>query len=471
MPVFCAQTDLPVSREEAFAWHARPGALPRLLPPFDPVRVRQSGGSIENGARVVLAAGPLGMVELIAEHDLYEPPVRFRDRLVSSPLRRWEHVHAFEDLGGDRSRLTDRIEYELPLGAVGDLGDRLVVSQKLAAMFAYRHRVTRDDLSLHAQLAALGTTPKTVLVSGASGLVGRTLCAMLSTGGHTVHRLTRSEPDEPGEFRWKPSERAIDPKALESVDAIVHLAGESIMGRWNEAKKRRIRQSRVESTRWLAELATEMPTRPALVTASAIGWYGDRGDAIQTEDAPAADDFLADVCGEWEAAAEPAREAGLRTAHVRLGIVLSPAGGALANMLPAFKVGAGGPVGDGSQFWSWIAIDDAAGLFAWAALNDAVSGPINATAPNPATSAEFADTLGRVLNRPTFLKVPAVAAKLAFGEMAEALLLASARVVPERTEQTGYRFRFADLTEALRHLLGRNRSGGCESVPDEAIAD
>ena len=461
MPTFCATTELPASQDEAFAWHARMGALPRLLPPFDPVRVKRSDHSIEDGSRVTLAAGPMGAFELVAEHDRYTPPTLFRDRLVSSPFRQWEHEHRFEKLGETRSRLIDEITYELPLGPVGDLGDRLVVSGKLDAMFAYRHRVTRDDLALHGQLATLGTTPKTVLVTGASGLVGRTLCAMLSTGGHTVHKVTRGQTDQPNEFGWSPKDRAIDPAALEGVDAIVHLAGESIIGRWNSEKKQRIRRSRVDSTDWLAGLVQQMPGKPALITASAIGWYGDRGDEIQTESAPVADDFLADVCREWEAAAEPAAQAGHRIAHVRLGIVLSPEGGALANMLPAFKLGAGGPVGDGSAYWSWVAIDDAAGLFAWAALNDAVSGPLNATAPQPLTSGAFADVLGDVLNRPTFLKVPAFAARAAFGEMADALLLASARVHPERTVESGYRFRFDDLGEALRHLLGKNRCVRC----------
>ena len=460
MTIFQARTPLPVDRETAFAWHARPGALPRLLPPWEDIRVVQTAGNIENGARVVLGVKPPGSpvrVELVAEHDSYQPPELFRDRLVETPLdaiRLWEHVHRFDvdDDDPDRCVLTDRIEYELAFGPAGRWAEGAVMHDKLDAMFAYRHRITRDDLAFH---QAVGSTPKTVLVTGASGLVGRTLCAMLSTGGHTVRKLTRSKPDEPGEFRWLPSDNQIDEGALDGVDAVIHLAGESIMGRWNETKKRRIRQSRVNSTRLLAERIAAMGSKPALVVASAIGWYGDRPGQVQTETDPAADDFLADVCREWEAAADPAREAGARVAHVRLGIVLSPEGGALANMLPAFKLAAGGPVGRGEQVWSWVARDDAAAMFAWAALSDHVSGAVNATAPNPVTSKQFATTLGRVLGRPAVLPAPALALRALFGEMADALLLASADVRPERTTELGYEFRFPELEDALRHLLGK----------------
>ena len=466
MPVLRVETELPASQEDAFAWHARPGALPRLLPPFEPVRVQQSAGTIEDGARVVLRIEPtplpLGLT-WVAEHDSYDPPHLFRDRQVSGPFKRWEHTHRFEPRdpaadGSPRCQLIDSIEYEPPLGALGAMADRVLIEEKLAAMFRYRHRVTREDLTFHADLAAtLAGQRKTVLVTGASGLVGRSVCAILSTGGHTVRKLTRSEPDEPGEFQWKPSKGAIDPAALEGVDAVVHLAGESIVGRWNEEKKRRILRSRVDSTRLLAETVGALPNRPALIVASAIGWYGSRGDAVQTEDSPAAETFLADVCEQWEAAAQPAREAGCRTAHLRLGIVLSPEGGALANMLPAFKFGGGGAVGDGSQWWSWIARDDAASLFVAAALDDRYAGVFNAVAPNPVTSRTFAEVLGDVLNRPTFLRVPKVAARVAFGEMADALLLASARVAPERTLAAGYRFRCVELADALAHLLGREQ--------------
>ena len=474
MTMFQAQTPLPVDRETAFAWHARPGALPRLLPPWEDIRVIQSAGNIENGARVVLGVKPPGSpvrVELIAEHDSYQPPELFRDRMVETPLdaiKLWEHVHRFDpaddaddtaaddtddEAAADSCILTDRIEYELAFGPAGRWAEGAVMRDKLDAMFAYRHRVTRDDLAMH---RAIGSDPKTILVTGASGLVGRTLCAMLSTGGHTVRKLTRSKPDEAGEFQWLPSDGQIDEGALDGVDAVIHLAGESIMGRWTETKKRRIRQSRVNSTRLLAERIAAMDSKPAFVVASAIGWYGDRPGQVQTETDPVADDFLADVCREWEAAADPAREAGARVTHVRLGIVLSPEGGALANMLPAFKFAAGGPVGSGEQVWSWIARDDAAALFAWAALSDQVNGPINATAPHPVTSRQFATILGRVLSRPAVLPAPAFALRALFGEMADALLLASADVRPERTTELGYEFRFTDLEDALRHLLGRD---------------
>ena len=459
--MFTAETTLPVDCQTAFAWHARPGALPRLIPPWEPIRIVQSAGSIQDGARVVLQVRPAGVpvVELVAEHDRYEPPYLFRDRLVRSPFAKWEHLHRFQEHGNDQCRLIDQIDYELPLGAIGQLADAAVVSKKLAAMFAYRHQTTRDDLAFHQRHSA---QPRTILVTGASGLVGDVLCPLLSTGGHTVRKLTRSQPDEPNEYQWDPRQGTLDEAALDGVDAVIHLAGESIIGRWTDAKKRRILDSRVETTRLLARRIAAMNSKPALVTASGINFYQDGSDRDRqqdreprTEASPSGDDFLSEVCRQWEGAADPAREAGARVAHVRLGMVLSPEGGALAKMLPAFRMGLGGPVGDGRQVWSWVARDDAASIFAWAALSNEVSGPVNATAAESMTSRQFGKTLADVLGRPAVLPVPAFAARLALGEVADELLLASLDVRGDRTRQLGYQFRFDALEPALRHMLGK----------------
>lgn len=454
MPRFEQSVDLPVSAEAAFQWHESPGALERLTPPWEPVSVEEKTGGIKNGDRVVLKlkVGPVPL-RWVAEHSGYDPPKKFEDTQLSGPFAKWHHVHAFTELDQRRSRLSDQIEYELPLGFLGRLFGGGMTENKLDAMFAYRHRVTRDDLMFH---ATHSQSPQKIAVVGASGLVGSTLCPLLTTGGHEVVKLTRSTPDEPNERQWNPSEGKLDASAISDCDAVIHLAGESIMGRWTDEKKQRIRDSRVNSTRLIADTMAKIENGPkTLVVASAIGFYGDRGDEQLTEDSAPADDFLAEVSKEWEAAADAAREAGIRVVHVRLGIVISSAGGALANMITPFKLGLGGPVGSGDQYWSWIAIDDAAAIFAWAALDDTVSGVVNATAPKPATNREFTKTLAEVINRPAFIPVPKFGVGLAFGEMGHALLLASARVLPERTQSLGYKFRFTDLDDALRHELGK----------------
>jgi uncharacterized protein (TIGR01777 family) len=249
----------------------------------------------------------------------------------------------------------------------------------------------------------------------------------------------------------------VDPSRFDGVDAVVHLAGENIAaGRWTSARKAEIRQSRVEGTRRLCEALARLAQPPRVfVSASAIGFYGDRGAQTLTEESGAGSGFLPDVCREWEAATEPASQAGIRVVNLRFGMVLSPAGGALQKMLPPFKLGLGGRIGSGAQFMSWIAIDDAVGAIHQALSAESLRGPVNAVAPTPVTNAEFARTLARILRRPAFMPVPQFAARLAFGEMADALLLASARVMPVRLQESGYHFRFPELEGALRHMLRR----------------
>ncbi|MEX0701694.1 MAG: TIGR01777 family oxidoreductase [Planctomycetales bacterium] len=296
-----------------------------------------------------------------------------------------------------------------------------------------------------------------VAVTGSSGLVGSALAPYLTAGGHEVVRIVRRPARGADEMSWDPSEKSLDSTALRGIDAVVHLAGESIAGgRWNAEKKRRIRDSRVDGTRLLAEALAAAEEGPRVfVCASAIGYYGSRGAEILTEASAAGRDFLADVCREWEAAADPARAAGVRVVHLRFGMILDPAGGALAKMLTPFKLGAGGRIGDGRQYWSWIARDDVLDVVLRALTEDDLAGPVNTVSPNPATCGEFTKTLGRVLSRPTIFPMPAFAARLAFGEMADALLLASQRVVPQRLQRSGHRFRHPELEAALRHMLGR----------------
>ena len=299
-----------------------------------------------------------------------------------------------------------------------------------------------------------------VAVSGSSGLVGSALVPHLTAGGHQVARLVRSRAASPGEIAWNPEAGTIDSAALEGFGAIIHLAGESIAhGRWTEAKKNRIRDSRVGSTRLLTAAIAGLSRPPqVLVCASAIGYYGDRGDELLKEDSPPGDDFLAGVCRAWEEAAEAAARRGVRVVQHRFGMILSTAGGALAKMLLPYRLGAGGPIGTGRQYVSWITLDDALGAIGHALATVTLRGPVNTVSPHPVTSREFARALGRVLHRPAILPLPAFAARLMFGEMADALLLSSQRVDPARLLSSGYHFLHPDLELALCHLLGRTVS-------------
>jgi uncharacterized protein (TIGR01777 family) len=299
-----------------------------------------------------------------------------------------------------------------------------------------------------------------VAVSGASGLIGTALVRALRMKGHRVSALVRRTPG-PGEIGWDPEGGRLDPKDLEDLDAIIHLAGENVGARWTAARKQRIRNSRVRGTRLLSEAMAQTRKRPSvLVSASAIGIYGSRGDEVIAEESSlgdAAHDFLAAVGQEWERAAEPARAAGIRVVHSRFGLVLSPDGGALGRMLLPFRLGLGGRLGSGSQWMSWISIDDVVSALLHLLVTDTLVGPVNVTAPEPVRNRDFTHILGRVLSRPTLFSVPAVALRLALGEMADGTLLSSVRALPQRLLASGFRFAYPDLESALRHVLRRER--------------
>jgi uncharacterized protein len=303
----------------------------------------------------------------------------------------------------------------------------------------------KGDISMH------------ILVTGASGLIGSALVSALTSIGFEVTRLVRRQPQS-GEKAayWNPLTGSIDVSALDGVDAVVHLAGENIAQRWTPANKVNIRDSRVKGTQILCEALTRLASPPdVLVSASAIGYYGDRGEEVLTEESPPGRGFLAEVCRAWEAATEPARQTGLRVVQLRFGVVMSSAGGALAKILPPFRLGLGGTLGSGRQYMSWIALDDAVGAIQQAIVTDSLQGPTNAVAPQAVSNQEFTKTLGKVLGRPTVVPLPAFAARLMFGEMADELLLASARVQPVKLLASGYHFRYPELEGALRHLLAR----------------
>ena len=456
METFIRRTWLPVSAEVAYDWHLRPGAFSRLTPPWEQVRVVKGVHPLLEGSRVEIdvAMGPTWK-RWIAEHRGFVPGRQFMDVQIAGPFASWTHTHSLEPDGAG-CILEDRIEYAVPLGAIGRMLGGGMVRRKLDRMFRYRHQVTAADLALH---QSAGTRPMKILVSGSTGLVGTALVPLLMTAGHEVVRLVRSKAASPSKemVHWDPSHGSIDTAGLEGLDAVVHLAGEPIAkGRWNAEKKRRIHESRGPATKLLCEALAKLKSPPkTLVSASAIGYFGNRGDEILTEQSPPGSGFLVDVCRDWEEATAPAKLAGIRVVNLRVGVVLTPQGGALKEMLTPFKMGVGGIMGSGKQFWSWITLDDLLGSIVHSLNTEALAGPVNAVAPQAATNRDFTKTLGKVLNRPTIFPMPGFAARLLLGGMADDLLLASAQVKPARLEETGYVFRHPELETGLRHVLGK----------------
>ncbi|HZZ79036.1 MAG TPA: TIGR01777 family oxidoreductase [Gemmataceae bacterium] len=445
---------MPAPADRVFAWHCRPGAFERLTPPWENVKVLEQTGTIENGGRVILMVRAGGFWRRwVAQHGDYQQGRQFCDVQVEGPFRSWRHCHRVVP-DGDLCILEDDIEYALPMGSLGDFVGGALLRHKLERMFRYRHEITARDLALH-QKYSEGSTMR-IAITGSTGLVGSALVPFLTSGGHEVVPIVRNRTS--GEdVSWTPEAGLIDAERLEGLDAVVHLAGENIAARrWNAAQKARIRDSRIQGTKVLCEALARLRRPPrVLVSASAIGFYGNRGDEELTEASASGTGFLPEVCREWEAATVAAEKAGIRVVHLRFGIILSPKGGALAQMLTPFRLGVGGRLGNGRQAMSWIALDDVVGTIYHGLATETLRGPVNTVAPKPVTNLEFTKTLGRVLGRPTMFPVPGFLARLAFGEMANDLLLASTRVVPEALLDSGYEFLYPDLEHALRHLLGR----------------
>lgn len=438
MTRFVRECSIDATADDLYRWHARPGAFERLSPPWERVEIVEDTGGIADGARKVIRVGRLGL-RWVAVHEAHVEGCQFVDVQTSGPFKTWAHTHRFVPDGRTRSKLVDEIEYQLPLGSLGEFVAGRSIAKKLVRMFAWRHRTTQADLAAHSRAEVV---PMRVAITGASGLLGRGLTAFLTTGGHTVVALTRKRPYEE--------------QGLDACDAIVHLAGETISQRWNTASKARIGASRVDGTRALCEAIARCQRTPrVLVCASAVGIYGDRGDAELDETSAPGTGFLADVCRAWEAAADPARAAGVRVVHARFAPILTPAGGALNSMLVPFRLGLGARFGSGAQWMPWVSIDDAIGAVHCALTRSSIVGPMNVVAPDLVTNREFTRTLGRVLHRPALLTTPRFAARILFGEMAEPLFFASARVNPRVLASTDYVFRDPTLAGALAALLGR----------------
>lgn len=447
MAHFILRTPLPATAEEVFAWHDRPGALERLLPPWQDLRLEESHGGLEVGARRTLSVG-LGPLRLAvrAVHTHCEPGRGFADTLERGPFRVWKHHHRFLPRDEQGSVLEDELELSYHGGRLVEKLVHPFVQPSLRRMFTFRHRRTRQDLERH-----LGRRTLRVAITGSSGFLGTGLMAFLQTGGHEVIPLSRRGP-----VLWDPEHERVDAASLEGLDAVIHLAGENVAGhRWTPAFKAEVLASRRKVTDFLCRTLAGLKRPPAtLLSGSATGWYGS-SEAPATEERGPGTGFLAEVCQAWEKATRPAEEAGIRVAHLRIGVVLGARGGALAKMLPAFRMGAGGVLGSGRQGFSWISREDTIGALHFLLYADEVRGPVNIVSPNPVTNQEFTRTLARVLGRPAFLRLEPWLLRLALGEMADQALLASQWVLPARLQSEGFSFLFPDLEGALRAELGR----------------
>lgn len=432
-------------RDEVFRWHERPGALARITPPWLRIRVEREAQSLRDGRALMRL---FGIVRWRATHQpsVYDPPHVFGAHLVGGfgtlPIR-WALTHLFEDAGDNRTRITDRVETKIPV-------------RMLRPVFEYRHQQIADEVAALRRASEFGDEQQVIGMTGSSGFVGSALTALLRTSGFKVVRLVRREPLAADERRWDPDNPA--PDLLDGLDAVVHLAGSPILGRFTDAHKARIRGSRVSPTRALAELAGNKGLR-AFVSASGIGWYGsDRGSQILDESVEPGRGFLADVVTDWEEAATAASARGVRTVLIRTGVAVSPEGGVLGLLGPAFRVGAGGVLGDGRQWMPWIGLDDLLDIYRRALVDAQLSGPVNAVAPEPVRNAEFTRTLGQILHRPTLVHVPKLAPRAVLGrDGAEEFALVSQRVVPQRLMAVGHVFRYPQLEPALRHVMGKSQ--------------
>lgn len=451
MPTYVRESFVPYSPSEVWAYHAHPEALRRLIPPGNLVHLHQGHDALRAGAIDVLEAGygPL-VVPWRAKITEVHPGEGFIDVQESGPFARWSHRHRFEPAPGG-CRLIDEVEYSLPLGAAGAAVAGTTIAGWIDAGFAWRHRRTLLDLALARTRGDRG--PRRVGITGASGTVGRALTSALRLRGDIPVALVRHAPGA-SEVRWDPSGGRTDTEGLAALDAIVHLAGEPVAGRWNAAKRAKIQSSRVLGTSALARAIADAPRRPpVLVSASAIGFYGDSRAPVD-ETTGRGRGFLAEVGEGWERAADPARQAGVRVVHPRVGLVLSGDAGALPAMALPARLGLLGPIAGGRQGFPWIALDDLVRILLFLLDND-VHGPVNAVAPAADDQATFARALARLFRQPAMLPVPGFAVRFLLGDAGQEMLIHGAPVRPEVLKRAGFRWDFADAEDACRFALGQ----------------
>lgn len=450
--LYIKRSPFPVSADSLYRWHGSPGALRRLTPPWERVEVIEEGAVSEGSITTfLLSIGPT-KIRWTARHCDVMPGRQFADVQVRGPFSSWRHEHLFIPGSGGTGFLEDWIQYRFRVHPFTRLFIGGYIRRKIDRMFSYRHEITLHDTALRER-----RPPLKIAMTGASGLIGRNLVPFLRTQGHHVTRLVRHDAAAGDEAFWDP-DRGIIRHDFSGSDAVIHLAGEPIGdSAWTEKKMHRIRESRVRGTRLIAERLAAMDNPPGtLLCASAIGLYGNRGGSLMAEEDPPGNDFISGVCRAWEDAARPAVERGIRVVFLRIGVVLHPAGGALGSYLPSARLGLGGVMGSGSQYISWISMEDLIGAVEHLLFNGAVRGAVNIAAPAPVTNREFVITLARALGRPALLTIPAPIIGLLFGRMGREVLLSSTRVSCRKLVQSGYRFKHETLDKALCFLLGIN---------------
>ncbi len=476
---FTYHSTYPCSAKELYLWHSREGALQRLLPTWQKIKIiKQSGGTggesggISEGAEVALQiAEPLPFLSFLpialpltfaARHTKAEPYSFFQDRQERGVFQFWQHNHYITETK-DGCELKDEISYTLPLHNLLPRFIHRQVAQKLEAMFAFRANRLAADITLHKRL---NLDQKQILISGAGGSVGSELLPLLTTAGHRVWRLVRRQVQGEQEIFWNPATGEIDLSSLPPLDAVIHLGGESIgMARWSKAKKKRILESRTESTKTLVKAICALPVPPKVfLCASASGYYGefcgfDTDGRLPGEESAAGTNFIAAVCKAWEKEADMAAQAGIRTVKLRFAVGLTPQWGALQQMLATSFAGVVRSLGGGSQQMGWVAVEDMAAAILHCMATSDIAGAVNIAAPAPASNAEFHRVIAKVIKKPMLPSLPASLIKLIYGEIADEMLLADCAISPQKLIDSGFSFRHSELEGALRAMLGRIEKG------------
>ena len=449
---FIRNLDVAVSAETLAEWHEKPGAFGRIQPPWEKAKIVNKAKAIEDDLEehIQIQMGPVKKMWIARYHNVIKGK-QFCDFQVKGPFGYWDHRHIFRDNDDKGSRLVDEITYREPMGFLGRFLAGNMIYNKLDRMFRYRHEVTRLDLERHHQSSVKS---KKILIAGGSGLVGSALEPLLKTLGHSVYILTR-KPLTENHIKWNPEKGEIDREKLHGFDAVINLAGRNVAAPWTKKIKKELTDSRLKSTELLVKTFSELEQKPEVFISSSGSSVYPLYDGIEyDESGPMGEGFLPNLARSWEEKTAPLEKAGIRRVVLRIGIVLSPAGGAMKKMMTPFLFGLGGPFGKGDQYMSWIALDDLIDIIAFAIGDKRYSGVINAVSPQPVTNKEFCKTLAKVLHRPCFMKVPSFVLKAIPGGMGKEIFLASNRVKPGKLLESKYQFRYSDLEQTFCHLLG-----------------
>jgi uncharacterized protein (TIGR01777 family) len=464
LPKFVYQAEHDATKEEIWNWYNSPGAFRRIMPEWEGI-IPMNAGALENDDETIFKVG-IGPIRQtwVAKHHSVIPGETFADRMMRGPFGAWNHVHRFDSTGAGKTTIYDDVEYKLPLHFLTGWSAGLTVLPRMRQMFKYRSTRVDSDIK---QIQATANQPRQkVLVSGSTGMIGLQLCAFLETAGHDVYRLLRPKTKLPADvnsekvIRWNDLTGDVLEGDMNGFDSVIHLAGAGIGDkRWSKKRKQLIRDSRVIPTENLSRVLASLDKPPkALLSGSAIGFYGDRGSEVLDEKSKSGSDFLAEICSEWEEASSQAKDAGIRVVNLRTGIVVSPLGGALSKLLLPAKMGGGGPVGGGKQIQSWISLDDEIFAIHHLMMTESCTGPYNLTSPNPVPQKKFAKILGRVIRRPAFMPLPGFMIRIMFGEMGKKLVLEGQHVEPSRLLESGFEFTYNDLESCLRNCLGRYKN-------------